>query len=381
MIISRTLLGFAQEMLEKYPILTITGPRQSGKTTFAQQLRPAYQYVSLEDIDNRIFAQNDPKGFLETYQNGVIIDEVQNVPALFSYLQTYTDQRKRRGEYILTGSQQFLLLEKISQSLAGRVAIFSLLPFSYSELKNTQYKPQNWLEFIYQGAYPRLIIDSISPRFFYANYLQTYLERDVRQIINVHNLLLFQRFMQLLAGRTGQLLNQNNLSIEVGVDNKTISAWLSVLEASYIIYRLPPYYQNFSKRVIKSPKLYFYDTGLAAYLLGINNTKDLDIHFAKGALFENLVINELLKERYNRGERPQFYFWNDSQHHEIDLLFDENNERHAFEIKSGQTIQPHFFDGLNNFKKVAPDTNLNLVYGGNTPQSRTGVEVKTFDSL
>ncbi len=379
--IARHLFEKANTMLGKYPIITITGPRQSGKTTFAKQLRPDYQYISLEDPDMRQFAQNDPRDFLETYQNGVILDEVQYVPELFSYLQTYSDKRNRNGEYILTGSQNFLLMERITQSLAGRVAIFTLLPFSFSELKNSQFSLNDWQKYLYSGSYPRLHTQDILPTDFYSDYLRTYLERDVRLLVNVQNLAIFQRFIQLLAGRTGQLLNQSSLAVEVGVDNKTISAWLSVLETSFIIYRLPPYYNNFNKRITKSPKLYFYDTGLAAYLLGLRSADDLSVHFARGALFENLVINEMLKKFYNRGEHPIFYFWNDSQHYEIDLLFDLGTERFAYEIKIGKTLNTDFFTGLNQFKKIAPDTQLNLIYGGDTSQKRTEITVHTFDAI
>jgi uncharacterized protein len=379
--IKRHLFEKANTMLGKYPIITITGPRQSGKTTFAKQLRPDYAYVSLEEPDIRLFAQTDPRGFLETHQNGVILDEVQYVPELFSYLQTYTDKRNRNGEYILTGSQNFLLMERITQSLAGRVAIFALLPLSYSELKKSEYAPVNWETYLYKGSYPRLHTHDILPFDFYADYLRTYLERDVRILVNVQNLSLFQRFIQLLAGRTGQLLNQNSLAIEVGVDNKTISAWLSVLETSFIIYRLPPYYNNFNKRIIKSPKVYFYDTGLVAYLLGLRTTSEVDVHFARGALFENLVVNEMMKKFYNKGERPLLYFWNDSQNYEIDLLFDIGAQRHAYEIKIGKTINTDFFSGLNQFQKIAPDTQLHLVYGGDMVQKRSDAMVHTFSEL
>lgn len=379
--INRQLFEKADTMLAKYPIITITGPRQSGKTTFAKQLRPDYQYVSLEEPDMRQYAQTDPRHFLETYQNGVILDEVQYVPELFSYLQTYTDKRNRNGEYILTGSQNFLLMERITQSLAGRVAIFALLPLSHSELKNSDFALPNWHSYLHKGSYPRLHTQAILPHDFYGDYLRTYLERDVRMLVNVQNLSVFQRFIQLLAGRTGQLLNQSSLAAEVGVDNKTISAWLSVLETSFIIYRLPPYYNNFNKRVTKSPKVYFYDTGLVSYLLGIRAESDLDIHFARGALFENLVINEMLKKFYNRGDRPLVYFWNDSQHYEIDLLFDIGTERHAYEIKIGKTINTDFFTGLYQFQKIAPDTQLNVVYGGDSPQKRGDIMVQTFEGL
>lgn len=376
--IQRHLFQEADAMLQKYPMIAITGARQSGKTTFAQQLRPDFRYVSLEDPDTRLFAHQDPRAFLETYQHGVIIDEIQYAPELFSYLQTYTDQRKRNGEYILTGSQNFRMMEGISQSLAGRVALFTLLPFSYNELSGSTFQPPNWERYLFKGSYPRLYMQDIPPRRYYDDYLQTYLERDVRQLVNVQNLLLFQRFIQLLAGRIGQLLNQSGLATEVGVDNKTISAWLSVLETSYLVYRLPPYYNNFSKRIIKAPKVYFYDTGLASYLLGIRQESDLDVHFARGGLFENLVINETLKQFYHRGERPQVYFWNDSQHHEIDLLMDVGLERHAYEMKAGKTVHSSFFDGLRHFQKVAPDTKLHLVYGGDLPQQRTDIIVHSF---
>jgi uncharacterized protein len=380
-LVPRQLFAKADEMLGKYPLISITGPRQSGKTTFAKQLRPDYRYVSLEDPDNRLFAQTDPRGFLDTFQGGVILDEVQRVPDLFSYLQTHTDARQQNGEYILTGSQNFLLMERITQSLAGRVALFVLLPFGYPELKRGGLAPADWPDYLFQGAYPRVYAQDIAPADFYANYLQTYLERDVRQVTNVKDLTKFQQFVQLLAGRTGQLLNQQNLALELGIDNKTVSAWLSVLEGSYLVYRLRPYHANFNKRIVKSPKLYFYDTGLAAYLLGLRSAADLNLHFARGALFENLVINELLKQVYLSGERPQFYFWNNGQINEVDLLADVGTSRHAYEIKAGRTIQPAFFTGLQYFQQLAPDTALHLVYGGNQPQNRTGIQVHTFGEL
>jgi uncharacterized protein len=380
-LVPRQLFAKADEMLGKYPLISITGPRQSGKTTFAKQLRPDYRYVSLEDPDNRLFAQTDPRGFLDTFQGGVILDEVQRVPDLFSYLQTHTDARQQNGEYILTGSQNFLLMERITQSLAGRVALFVLLPFGYPELKRGGLAPADWPDYLFQGAYPRVYAQDIAPADFYANYLQTYLERDVRQVTNVKDLTKFQQFVQLLAGRTGQLLNQQNLALELGIDNKTVSAWLSVLEGSYLVYRLRPYHANFNKRIVKSPKLYFYDTGLAAYLLGLRSAADLNLHFARGALFENLVINELLKQVYLSGERPQFYFWNNGQTNEVDLLADVGTSRHAYEIKAGRTIQPAFFTGLQYFQQLAPDTALHLVYGGNQPQNRTGIQVHTFGEL
>lgn len=368
--LARTLKVKLEEMLSKYPIVSITGPRQSGKTTLSKIIRPDYQYVTLENPSIRLFAQQDPVGFLETYQNGVILDEAQYVPELFSYLQVVTDARQRLGEYILTGSQNFLLMEKITQSLAGRVAVFNLLPFSLEELNGTPYLAATWEDQILQGFYPRKLVRDIDSEDFYASYLQTYVERDVRQVKNILNLDLFQRFIRLLAGRIGQLFNQNSLATELGVDNKTISAWLSVLETSFVAYRLPPYFENFNKRLVKTPKVYFYDTGLAAYLLGIRNRAELDVHFAKGALFENLLITDLLKNSLNRGKRPDFYFWRDASHHEVDLLIQQGTSVLAVEIKSGKTIQPDYFKGLKYLQNVNPAIQPWVLFGGEGLQKR-----------
>jgi predicted AAA+ superfamily ATPase len=378
--IPRKLKSKAEQLLTKFPIVAVTGPRQSGKTTFARALCPGYTYVNLEIPDERRFATEDPKGFLNNYRDGAIIDEVQYVPELFSYLQAVTDERKKNGEYLLTGSQNFLLSHHIAQSLAGRVALLNLLPFSFIELAGTGYQPANWMDYLYKGGYPRIYEQEIAPYDFYPNYLQTYIERDVRQLLNVHDLSTFQRFVQMLAGRVGQLLNQNNLANELGLSNKTIESWISVLEASFIVYRLQPYYQNFNKRIIKTPKLYFYDTGLAAYLLGMRTPADLQIHFAQVALFENLVINEFLKDGLNKGERLQFYFWRDSSQHEVDLIIDKGLERKAYEVKMSQTVNPGFFKNLNYYKQLHPQVNLNLVYGGNTDQQRSGAMVYGFEN-
>ncbi|MBO0935587.1 ATP-binding protein [Fibrella sp. HMF5335] len=379
--IPRQLTERASALLQKYPIITITGPRQSGKTTLAKLLRPNYRYVSLESLTEREFARQDPKGFLETYQDGVILDEVQYVPELFSQLQVVTDERQRIGEYILTGSQNFLLMEQITQSLAGRVAVFNLLPLSWSELANTPYAPTSWESYMVGGSYPRKLVQDIDAVGFYDSYLQTYVERDVRQVKNILNLGLFQRFIYLLAGRIGQLFNQQSLAVELGVDNKTVNAWLTVLETSFIAYRLQPYYQNFSKRIVKTPKVYFYDTGLAAYLLGIRSEADLAVHFARGSLFENLVINELTKNWLNQGKRPAFYFWSDQSSHEVDLVIDRGVKLTAIEIKSGKTIQPDFFKGLQYFGKLASSPDAFLIYGGNDVQHRTGVNILTINAL
>lgn len=377
----RQLAQRASELLQKYPLISITGPRQSGKTTLAKLLRPDFQYVTLENLAMRDFARQDPKAFLETYQKGVILDEVQYVPDLFSYLQVVTDERQRTGEYILTGSQNFLMMERISQSLAGRVAVFNLLPFSWRELQDTDYQFISWESYLVNGSYPRKLVQDIDASGFYDSYLQTYVERDVRLVKNIQNLDLFQRFIQLLAGRIGQLFNQQSLAVELGIDNKTVNAWLTVLETSFIAYRLPPYFQNFNKRIVKTPKVYFYDTGLAAYLLGIRSVADLAVHFARGHLFENLIINELTKNWLNRGQRPPFYFWSDQSSHEVDLLIDRGTSLTAVEIKSGQTVQPDFFRGLTYFGQLTPLAQPYLIYGGSDAQRRSAASVLTINNL
>ena len=379
--IQRYLFAKAQQLLEKFPIVAITGPRQSGKTTFSKQLKPEYSYVNLEDITNREFAKNDPKGFLNTYKNGVIIDEIQYVPEMFSYLQVFTDERNQVGEYIITGSQNFLLMEQISQSLAGRVALFTLLPFSYQELKNTEYHYNSWEQYAVNGSYPRKITFDISTSDYYSNYLSTYVERDVRLLKNITNLDLFQKFIYLLAGRVGQLFNQSSLGNELGIDNKTINAWMSLLETSYIAYRLYPYHSNFNKRIIKTPKIYFYDIGLLSYLLGIKNEQEVSLHFAKGGIFENLIITEFLKNSFNKGEHPSYYFWRDHANNEIDLLVENHPTIDIYEIKSSSTIKQDFFKGLNYFKGLNANTNAHLIYGGTENQQRTGVEVMGWDKI
>ncbi|AYQ36607.1 ATP-binding protein [Runella sp. SP2] len=375
--IPRALTHKAQLLLTKFPMVSISGPRQSGKTTFSKLFAPDYQYVNVELLDNRALAQNDPRSFLERYQNRVILDEVQNVPDLFSYLQVFTDERNRTGEYVLTGSQNFLLMQKISQSLAGRVALLTLLPFSYFELPEKL--PID--EFIFKGGYPRLIQNQISPNDFFPTYIQTYIERDVRQLIQVQNLSLFQNFLYLMAGRAGQVFNASSIANDLGINSQTVEAWTSVLEASYILFRLPPYYKNFNKRITKAPKVYFYDTGLLCYLLGIRSEADIQLHFAKGSIFENLVILEVMKMHYNQGHRPQLYYWRDSNQNEVDLLIQDGLKLHAVEIKAGKTINGEFFKGLTYFKKIVPDAQLHLVYGGDEYQKRSEATVLGMNHL
>ena len=382
--LAREIQNKVLRLVEKFPIIAITGPRQSGKTTLSKIIKPNYKYVNLENLSDREFALNDPIGFLETYRNGVIIDEIQNVPSLFSYLQVITDERNINGEYIITGSHNFLLMEKITQSLAGRVAIFTLLPFSINELKNTAYKIDNWENYLLSGSYPRKIIQNIEASDYYDNYLKTYIERDVRLLKNITNLDLFQKFIKLLAGRVGQLFNQTSLGNELGLDNKTINAWFTVLETSFITYRLQPYHSSFNKRLTKTPKIYFYDTGLLCHLLRINSRVELDLHFAKGNLFENLVITELYKNAINDDLKQNLYFWRDSSQNEVDIIIEIGSKIEAIEIKSGKTIHSNFFKGLDYFSKQTlnqKQISLNLVYGGSENQKRTAANVRSVYNL
>lgn len=370
--IPRTMAVKADDWLGKYPIVAISGPRQSGKTTLAKLLRPEFRYVNLELEENRSFAADDPHHFLQKYQGGVILDEVQNVPSLFPYLKHYTDERSRNGEYILTGSQHFLLLEKITQSLAGRVGLLQLLPLSLQELKQADLQPQSPESFILRGGYPRLYDQGMVPADFFPSYIGTYVERDVRQIIKVNDLRLFRQFLTACAGRVGQIVNFNSMGSVLGIDSKTLKSWLGILEASFIAYLLPPYHRNFDKRIVKSPKLYFYDTGLACSLLNITNEDQLNAHFAKGALFENVVINELMKNELNSGRPPAFYFWQDSNQKEIDLIIESGPVLKAVEIKAGKTFHPDFAKNLLAFQSTAAPTTVQsyVVFGGSESQKR-----------
>ncbi len=386
-IVQRSMAAVLATVLKQYPIVSITGPRQSGKTTLCHLLGPGYQYVNLEIQENREFASKDPGQFLEQYQDGVILDEVQAVPELFPYLQYLTDKRKRKGEYILSGSQNFLLLEKISQSLAGRVAIFSLLPLSIKELSPYLSASQRKWEYLcLRGFYPRLFAHKkMDAGIFYKSYFQTYVQRDIRQIINVKDLKVFQQFIKLCANRTGSVFNANDIGGQLGIDSKTVARWLSVLEASYIIYQLPAYYENLDKRILKKPKIYFYDTGLLCYLLGIKSAAALTKHTLLGSIFENFIITECKKDYYNKGREPELYFWQDTNQREIDLIIDKDTGTHLFEIKSGKTPLAYFFKNLNSFKGLAKEkgrkVKSHIIYGGNESFKREGHELYSWNYL
>ncbi len=360
------------ELAKAFPALVITGPRQSGKTTLSQAAFPEKPYVSLEDLDVREFAMTDPRGFLNQFPEGAILDEVQRTPDLFSYLQTRLDADKKMGAFVLTGSQQFGMVKGISQSLAGRVAKISLLPFSLAELQSQKKAPGKIEELLFKGLYPPIYDRKLNPHIWYNSYVETYLERDVRQLVNVRNLSAFQRFLRMCAARTGQLLNLSSLASDCGITHNTAKAWIAVLEASYIVYLLQPYHKNFNKRLIKSPKLYFYDSGLASWLLNIQSHEQLASHSARGQLFETWVVSELLKARYNKALSSNLYFWRDRAGNEVDILLDKGATIVPVEVKSGQTIANDFFTGLRKFAALAGDDvdQSALIYGGTTKQEK-----------
>jgi len=377
----RDIIEKVKLMATKMPVISITGPRQSGKTTVAKMCFPHYIIVNLENPDTLEDAKSDPRLFLTRHKTGLIIDEVQLFPALFSYIQTISDEHNQVGEFILTGSQNFLLSAKISQSLAGRIFITYLLPFSFSELKSSIFDLNKFSEPIFKGFYPRIYDKDIEPTMFYPSYIQTYTERDIRQIVNISNLFLFQKFMRLAAGRIGQVLNYSNIAAELGVDLKTVKSWFSILETSFIVFFLQPHFQNFSKRLLKTPKLYFYDTGLACSLLGIKKQEDIDLHWAKGALFENMIIADLMKNYYNRAEIPPLYYWRDNTGNEVDCLIEEGNLVKSIEIKSSTTINSDFFKGLNFYKKLNENSQPYLVYGGNDSIQRGEAQILAWKDV
>lgn len=360
--IERTLASKVTSLAQKFQVITLTGPRQSGKTTLVRATFPDLPYVSLEEPDIRQIALTDPRGFLSNYPNGVILDEIQNTPELFSYLQRIVDEN-RQIQFILTGSSNFLLMEKISQTLAGRTAVLHLLPFSLQELEPLADSYEN---LIFKGQYPRIYDRTIPPPDFYPSYIQTYVDRDVRMIKNIGDINAFIQFTQLCAGRIGQLLNYASLANDAGISPNTAKSWLSILESSYILYRLQPYHRNFNKRLVKSPKLYFYDTGVACSLLGIREQEQINLHYMKGSLFENLILNEFIKRSFNRGENRQPYYWQDNHGKEIDCLLVNGEKVTAIEIKSGKTISISYFENLNYWRSLTtlPENQEYVVYGG-----------------
>lgn len=371
------------DLSKKIPVISITGPRQSGKTTLAKSVFPDYRYVSLENPDNLDFALSDPKGFLNNYGTRLIIDEAQYAPKLFSYIQTIIDEKEKNGLFVLTGSQNFLLNAGISQSLAGRVLIFNLLPFSYEELKKTKFRISKLHELIIKGFYPRIYNSGLDPLEWYRSYIQTYLERDVRQILNVGDINSFRNFLRICAGRCGQIINLSSIGSDLGISYQTVKKWLSVLEQSYIIFLLQPYFENFNKRIIKSPKLYFYDTGLVCYLLGINSAESFNLHYLKGGIYESFVISELIKGKFNSGSNKEFFYWKDLNGNEIDCIVSSGIDLKALEIKASETIKSEFFKTLFLWNNLNPkrNKNLNLIYGGKEKQIREKINIYGWNQL
>ena len=394
--LKRTLAKKLKNAAKQYPVVTLTGPRESGKTTLVRKTFPNYEYISLEEPDQRAFAIEDPRGFLSQFSNKVILDEIQRSPDLFSYIQTIVDTKDISGQFVLTGSQNFLLLQKVSQSLAGRCAVLHLLPFSLSELKER--KPlavdaigrklpgknrtlgDKLTPILFKGFYPRIHDKHLDPNDWLGNYFQTYIERDVRAIVNVGDLETFSRFVRLCAGRNGQLLNLSSLANDCGITHTTSKRWISILEASFIVFLMRPHYKNFSKRLIKSPKLYFLDSGLLSYLLRIRSAEDIRIHALYGSIFESFIISEFLKGYLNSGEEPAIYFWRDSSGNEIDVIIDQGDQLIPVEIKTGQTIASDFFKGIRFWKKLVKNDKLRaaLVYGGERSYIRSDIYIYSW---
>jgi hypothetical protein len=366
-----------KKLFRGFPIVTLTGPRQSGKTTLAKSVFRDRPYVSLEEPDIRQAAQDDPRSFLARYPDGAVFDEVQRCPEILSYLQAIVDKDSRMGLYILTGSQQFGLLSGITQSLAGRSAFVELLPFSIPELARADKLPPNIDTMMLTGCYPPIYDRALTPSAWYSAYVTAYVERDVRQILKIQDLDTFQRFVRFCAGRSGQLLNLSSLATECGITHNTAKAWLSVMEASYLIFLLRPHSANFNKRLVKMPKLYFYDLGLAAWLLGIRTKEQMITHPLRGNLFENFVIAELIKSKFNIGEKPAFFFWRDSNGNEIDLIVEQETKLIPIEIKSGRTLTHESFSGLEKWNALAGTKAAMpiLIYAGDETYQQKGVKV------
>ncbi len=382
MLISRKIEPYIVRSAQQYPALAIMGPRQSGKTTLAKHLFPSKDYVNLEDPDTREYAEQNPRGFLAQFKEGAIFDEIQRAPSLLSYLQGMIDADPHPGRFIVTGSHQLMLHEAITQSLAGRIALVPLLPLSLEEVQSI--KPNFSVDDnLLHGFYPRIYHDQLNPAEAYRYYFQTYVERDVSLLIHLKNLRTFERFMRLCAGRVGQLLNYDSLANDVGVSATTIREWISLLEASYLIYLLPPYFVNVGKRLIKSPKLYFVDVGLAAYLLGIETPTQLARDPLRGHLFENLVVVDLLKQRLNQGKEPALYFYRDQSGMEVDVLFKQASLLRPIEIKASETFDVSYLKHLKGLQKLLPNRILqpSLIYNGSQEMTIQDIQVLNLKSL
>ncbi|MBU0542327.1 MAG: ATP-binding protein [Gammaproteobacteria bacterium] len=374
--IPRLAAGTVQRLAKGFPVVAITGPRQSGKTTLTRQLFPGKPYVSLENPEQRQFATDDPKRFLAQFADGAVIDEVQRVPSLLSWLQGLVDERQRMGDFVLTGSQQFDLVRHITQSLAGRVGRVELLPLQGLELQHAGLLGGDVDTLMVTGHYPALYSRDLLPQDWFSNYVATYVERDVRQLLQIKDLQLFQRFLRLAAARSGQLLNLSSLGADVGISSVTAREWIGVLEASYLVMRLPPYFENFGKRLVKTPKLYFLDTGLMCWLLGIHSAAILSAHPLRGQVFETMVVVEAYKAALNKGQQAALYFWRDSAGQEVDLLAQRDGVFESYEIKSGSTFSADWFKQLTKLEKLNPNAaRSTVIYGGDESSRRSQGEV------
>ncbi len=380
--IQRTAKDKLKDLASKFKAVAVTGARQTGKTTLVKQVFKGKPYLSLENPETRNFALEDPRGFLASYPKGAILDEVQRAPELFSYLQEILDNSKVKGLFILSGSNNFLLQQNISQTLAGRVGYINLLPFSIEELKKSKLLPDDDDQLMLKGFYPPIYDQEIPPLDWCPNYIKTYIEKDVRQIKNITDLIVFERFIKLLAGRSGQELNNSALAVESGVDVKTIQSWIGILESSFIIYLLKPHFKNFNKTIVKRPKVYFYDTALVCYLLGIRNVLQLKTYPLRGYIFEGMVVTELIKKRTNAGLPINIYYWRDKTGHEIDVIIDNAGKLLPIEIKSGKTLNSEFFKNIEYWSKLSGAEKSVLLYAGDQNQKRTtGKEVLNWRNL
>jgi uncharacterized protein len=375
--IEREISSHLKKLAGKYPVVTITGPRQSGKTTLVKAVFPQKTYVNLESLEEREYAQSDPRGFFSRLPDGAILDEVQRVPNLLSYIQVIVDDSKRNGLFVLTGSCQFEFMSSVTQSLAGRTAMLRLLPFSLSEIGSIKKKPGGIDGILHKGFYPRVIDQDLDPAQAYGDYFETYVERDLHQLIHVRNLSQFQRFVRLCAGRIGQLVNLSSLGNDIGLTHTAVREWLTLLETSYVAFLLKPFHRNIGKRLIKTPKIYFYDVGLAAYLMGIEQPSHLRTHPLRGHLFENMIVMEALKYRFNNGMRNNLTFFRDRTGNEVDLLYSAGENILAMEIKAAETVNASLFGGLLALETTirAPRVDKVMVYGGDREETRSGVQI------
>ncbi|MCX5922868.1 MAG: ATP-binding protein [Candidatus Dependentiae bacterium] len=385
MYIKRAITPQLKEAAQEYGVVAILGPRQAGKTTLARHVFSQHKYISLEDYDVRALAHADPRSFLNDYptDHGIILDEIQHAPHLLSYIQTMVDEEKKKGFFIVTGSQNFLVSQSITQTLAGRIAIITLLPLSIAEIGDAGLLPEKIETAVFTGSYPALYAEEISVKRLYQGYTATYLERDVRQIKNITDLMLFKKFISLCAGRTGQTINYSSLGNDCGIDDKTVKAWLSILEASYVVFFLQPYYKNFGKQLTKSPKLYFIDTGLVCSLLRIKSADELIDHSMRGPLIETFIIADLLKQHYNLELVPGLYFWRDHSGHEVDCLIDTGSKLVPVEIKSSKTVIPSYFSAIETWQGITKNEKKEayVIYSGSDDQNWPFGKVVSWQSV